>query len=213
VNFEQIVADYGQFIYLIIFVWTFLEGETFVLFAGLAAHLGYLDFWGVLLCAWFGSFLGDQLYYWIGRSYGERLLVRLPRWRPGVNSALAWLRQYNTWFILSFRFIYGVRQFSSFAVGMSGVGPVRFLALNFTAAGMWALTFTGVGFVCGEALEAVLGDLALTFGLAMLAAFAFAICMVSLANRRSQRRNATLPGATATVVPVISAAREDRPIR
>ena len=59
---------------------------------------------------------------------------------------------------------------------------------------------------------AAVGILALSFGLAMLAAFALAVGMMTLANRRSQRRGAALPAATATAMPVISAAGEDRPI-
>jgi len=98
------------------------------------------------------------------------------------------LRRYDTWFIMSFRFIYGVRNLSSFAIGMSGVAPLRFLVLNFIAAGVWALSFAGFGYVFGEALEAMLGDIARTFGLVMLGVFVLIVSILTLVHKLQQRR-------------------------
>ena len=39
----QLIADYGVYFYFLIFVWTFFEGETIVLFAAFAAAQGLLD--------------------------------------------------------------------------------------------------------------------------------------------------------------------------
>ncbi len=189
-NFDQLVADYGAFLYALIFLWTFFEGETFVIFAGFAAHQGLLDWFGVFMCAWWGSFAGDQLYFWVGRKYGQTLLVRFPRWRPGVELALDALRRYDTWFIVSFRFIYGVRNFASFAIGMSGVDPLRFVTLNLLAAAGWAMSFAGFGYVFGSALEAVLGEVAQVFGLVLLSLFSISIGGVVYAHKRRARRHA-----------------------
>ncbi|HEX6980982.1 MAG TPA: DedA family protein [Alphaproteobacteria bacterium] len=187
-DFSQIVAEYGAYVYPLIFAWAFVEGETFVIFAGVAAHQGYLDWTLMFLLAWLGSFSGDQLYFWIGRHWGKDLLCRFPRWRPTADTALTLLHRYNTWFILSFRFIYGVRNLASFAIGMSGVRPLRFMALNLIAAGVWAFSFAGFGYVFGEVLEAVLGDIARTFGLVMLGVFVFVSILLFFIHRRQQRR-------------------------
>lgn len=200
-DFAQIAADYGAYVYPLIFAWAFVEGETFVIFGGVAAHQGYLDWTLLFLLAWLGSFSGDQLYFWIGRRWGQDLLVRFPRWRPGAETALDMLRRYNTWFVLSFRFIYGVRNFASFAIGMSGVRPLRFLALNLLAAGVWAFSFAGFGYAFGEVLEAMLGDIAHTFGLVMLGVFALVVGVLVLVHKRSQRhiaRKAALRASLAT---------------
>ena len=106
-----------------------------MLFAGFAAAQGMLNPFLLLVATGLGSFAGDQSCFWVGRHFGSRLLDRFPRWRFGVDAALRWLERYDTGFILSFRFIYGVRNFSSFAMGMSAVRGRRFLALNFLAAG------------------------------------------------------------------------------
>jgi membrane protein DedA with SNARE-associated domain len=207
-NIQQLISEYGAYVYALIFIWTFFEGETFVIFAGFAASVDYLDFTGVFFAAWLGSFAGDQLYFWIGRRWGTILLQRIPRWRPGVEMALDWLRRYDVWFILTFRFVYGVRNFASFAMGMSGIHPLRFASLNFAAACAWALSYSGFGYLFGEILAPMLDDIVLTFGVAMLGIFAVSLGFAGYMNRRHQRMMATeaaraaqLPAAAPAVVP------------
>jgi len=199
-DINQLIAEYGTYTYLIAFIWTFLEGETIVLFVGFAAAQGLLNPILLLVAAWLGSFAGDQVYFWIGRHFGLGILHRFPRWRYGVESALRWLERYNTGFILAFRFIYGVRNLSSFAMGLSAIRWQRFLSLNFLAAGLWATSFIAVGYFLGHAFRAVLGHLVRSFSLAMLGAFiAFAVT-VSLAHRlqiASCRASAARPELTA----------------
>jgi membrane protein DedA with SNARE-associated domain len=199
---NQLIAEHGAWFYLIAFIWTFLEGETIVVFAGFAAAQGLLDPLLLLVATGLGSFAGDQSCFWIGRHFGSKLLDRFPRWRGGVESALRWLERYNTGFILSFRFIYGVRNFSSFAMGMSAIRGKRFLALNFTAAVLWAACFIAVGYFLGHAFRAVLGDLARSFSLAMLGAFIAIACGVALVHRLQRRRQLRVPpGVKATAPP------------
>jgi membrane protein DedA with SNARE-associated domain len=199
-DIAETIRAYGEWFYVVTFVWTFLEGETFVLFAGLAARQEILRLDLLIAAAWLGSFSGDQLYFWIGRRWGDKLLRRFPRWSPGVHAALDLLRRYDTWFILSFRFIYGIRNFSSFAMGTSGLAWPRFLVLNFIAAGIWAVTFAGVGYVVGATFEHLLGDLALGFGLVMLTIFVVVITLIA----RAQRRRIALHGAQPVPVRVES---------
>ena len=187
-HIHQLVNDYGAWIYALIFVWTFFEGETFVLFAGLAASKGYLNLGGVFFAAWLGSFAGDQVYFWIGRRWGTALLHRVPRWRPSVERALDWLRRYDTGFILSFRFIYGIRNFASFAMGLSGLAPARFASLNLAAAFVWAASFTGFGFIFGQAFKHVLGDVAQIFSFVMLGIFVVAFALAGILSRRHRQR-------------------------
>ena len=184
----RLVAEHGPWFYALTAAWTFVEGETFVLFAGFIAAQGLL-LWPVLLAAaWLGSFSGDQTYFWIGRRYGLRLLARQPGWRRRVDGALDWLKRYDTGFILSFRFIYGLRNFASFAMGISGIPWQRFLGLNFVAAGLWACSFVGAGYFCGHAAERVLGRYAREFSAVLLAAFALALLTFHVLHRRSRRR-------------------------
>jgi membrane protein DedA with SNARE-associated domain len=133
-----------------------MEGETFVIFAGLFAKQRMLRLDLLITVAWLGSFTGDQIYFYIGRRFGKSLMARLPRIKPSIDLALGWLERYNTSFILTYRFIYGVRNFSSIAMGMSNLLWQRFLYLNFIAAGLWAVTFAGAGYLFGTALGTLL---------------------------------------------------------
>jgi membrane protein DedA with SNARE-associated domain len=200
-NVHQLIADYGAYSYLIAFIWTFLEGETIVLFAGFAAAQGLLDPFLLLAASWLGSFAGDQAYFWVGRHSGLWVLKRVPGWRYGVETALRWLERYNTGFILSFRFIYGIRNFSSFAMGMSAIRWQRFLSLNFLAAGLWASGFVAIGFFLGHAFRAVLGDLVRSFSLAMLGAFVAFAVGVWLVHRLQRRRQLRVPPGATVVTP------------
>lgn len=190
---EQTIAQYGGYFYLVTLVWTALEGETFVLLAGYAASHGLLSLPLLIVCAWIGSFCGDQFYFFLGRRYGTRVLRRFPKWQPGVDRALRLLERYDTGFILSFRFIYGVRNFSSFAMGMSPLRWSRFLMLNFIAAGVWSVAFAGGGYVFGEALSAMLGDAAEILGLLALGIF---IVVVAYLLRRQKRPGVVIAEAS-----------------
>jgi membrane protein DedA with SNARE-associated domain len=200
-DISQLIAEHGAFFYFIAFVWTFLEGETFVLFSAFAAAQGLLNPVLLLIATWLGSFCGDQTYFWIGRYFGLRLLNRFPRWRYGVESALHWLERYYTGFILSFRFIYGVRNFSSFAMGMSAVYWKRFLTLNFLAAGLWAGSFVAVGYFLGHAFRAVLGHLVRSFSLVMLIAFVIFTLAVWVFHRLQRRRQLRVPAGAKIASP------------
>jgi membrane protein DedA with SNARE-associated domain len=187
IDIYALIQQYREWFYVITFIWTFLEGETFVIFAGAAASQGLLHMYWLIAAAWLGSFSGDQLYFWIGRRFGHRLLKRFPRLQGGVNVALDMLHKYHVGFILSFRFIYGVRNFSSLAMGMSLISWPRFAALNFVAAGLWANAFSWGGYLLGVAFEAVLGDIAKDFGLIMLGIFAVVGTVLFFVHRRGKR--------------------------
>jgi membrane protein DedA with SNARE-associated domain len=187
---ERLIAEHGTWSYLITFAWTFFEGESFVLVAGFAAAQGLLSLPLLFIASWLGSFSGDQCYFWIGRRFGLRVLGRRPTWRARVDKALGWLKRYDAGFILSFRFIYGVRNFSSFALGISGIGWRRFFALNLIAAALWAAVFVSAGYLCGHAFERALGDIAERFSLFMLGGFALLLIGVHVIHRL-RRRHAT----------------------
>ena len=76
VDVRRLVVEHGRLFYLITFLWTFVEGETFVIFAATFAAQGLLDPLLLLISAWLGSFSGDQLYFYIGRRFGGKLLFQ-----------------------------------------------------------------------------------------------------------------------------------------
>jgi len=156
----NLTNNYGELAYLAILLWTFLEGETIVLItaAALSGGIIHLNIWMVLLVSFIGSFSGDQLWFAVGRRYGAGLLARWPSLEDKAAGVFRLLDRHNDLFILTFRFIYGLRNISPFAIGMTHVSRKRFLALNAVAAATWANAFVWGGYFIGRALEKYLGQ-------------------------------------------------------
>jgi len=151
---EAFLHSYGL---LAVGLGTFFEGETILVLAGLAAHRGYLDFSSVVLAAFVGSMTGDQLYFHIGRRHGEAFIARHPTWKTRVASSQAFLERHHIAFILGFRFLYGLRTVSPFAIGLSRVRVGRFVALNSVGALIWSVSITTLGYSVGGAAEVLIG--------------------------------------------------------
>jgi len=93
----------------------------------------------IILVSFVGTFFADQALYFVGRRYGNSIIDKYPSIKPKADKAFLLLRRYDTLFILSFRFIYGIRIISPVIIGSSGVGIKRFLILNFIAAIIWSV--------------------------------------------------------------------------
>jgi len=145
--------------YALLFIGTLLEGETVLVLGGAAARLGYLRLEWVVACAFAGSLLGDQIWFWIGRRYGTRMLARREAWRRRVDRIHAQLQRYEVPFLVGFRFVYGIRNLTPFVVGMSRIGAGRFLVLNALGALIWSFTGALVGYLLAQAADALLGDI------------------------------------------------------
>jgi membrane protein DedA with SNARE-associated domain len=198
-SLEQWIVDfannYGPLIYLVILVWTFLEGETVVLITGALISGGavHLSVWLLALFAFLGSFGGDQAWFYIGRTYGTPLLKRWPTMARKVEFAFTLLRRQENLFILSFRFIYGLRNISPFIIGMTGVSRTKFVTLNLIAAAVWANTFAWGGFTLGKVLETYLGESSQV----VLAVIVAIVLCLTVVNWLRQRRKSTAADAAA----------------
>jgi membrane protein DedA with SNARE-associated domain len=193
---QGLINEHREWFYLITVIWTFFEGETFVLLAAAVAANGMIDPIKLTFAAWIGSYAGDQCWFFLGRKCGPLLLRRFPDWQHGIDMVHRWLERWGTVFILTFRFIYGIRNFSSVAIGLSDLGIARFMILNFVAAGIWAVTFVSAGYFFGRELDHVLGQWAETIELVALGVFlivVFTILLVTRWRSRRAKRLALLP--------------------
>lgn len=153
-DYLALLQEYG---YLAILIGTFLEGETILILGGVAAHMGILDLWLVMLSAFCGSSAGDQLYYFIGRWKGPVLLDRFPRWKGPAAKVEGHIQRHQNLIILSFRFFYGLRNVTPFMLGICRVAATRYIPLNLIGAAIWAVSFALLGYVFGEATARLLG--------------------------------------------------------
>lgn len=148
-----LIQDYG---YAAVFAGTFIEGETVLIMAGFAAHRGYLILPWIMATATIGSFLGDQLFFFLGRRYGPQLLQRFPVLAARAPRMRRLLDRYHLPIILGVRFLYGLRTVGPMVIGMSAVPWPRFFLLNLLGAVVWAVAITTAGYLFGEALSLAL---------------------------------------------------------
>jgi len=155
-SLAALISTYG---YAAVGIGAFIEGETFLILGGLAAHRGYLDLPWVIFCAGTGALVGDQLYYYLGRFKGKSVLEKYPTWKKKSEKVFVLLERYQVWFILGFRFLYGFRTISPFVMGVSNIPPYRFLIFDIIGASLWATLITILGYLFGSALEDLFGNL------------------------------------------------------
>ncbi|MCG6976193.1 MAG: DedA family protein [Acidiferrobacterales bacterium] len=155
-SFADLISTYG---YAAVGVGAFIEGETLVVLGGLAADRGYLDLPWVIFSAATGAVCGDQLFYYFGRIRGRRALERRVSSKRKSEKVFALLDQYQVWFILGFRFLYGFRAISPFIIGVSNISPFRFLVLDIVGATLWATVVSILGYLFGNTIQALFGDI------------------------------------------------------
>ncbi|HXZ95799.1 MAG TPA: DedA family protein [Burkholderiales bacterium] len=152
---QSLIETYG---YLAVFAGTFLEGETVLILAGFAAQSGYLVLPLVMLVAFCGGLFGDQLYFFLGRLHGQRMLQRFPKLQTQAKIVDALLARYHTPLILAIRFLYGLRIAGPIVIGMSSVRTLKFVGLNMLGAAVWAVAIGGAGYLFGGVLQLMLAD-------------------------------------------------------
>ncbi len=152
---EEMISRYG---YLALFAGVVFEGEAVVIAASYAAHQGYLDPYWVILVTFVGSIIGDESYFFLGRFKGRSYLAKRPLWQLRVQKVQNLLERYHRWVVVGFRFLYGLRSVTPFALGMSNVKTTHFIVLNLIGAFVWSVVMGAFGFVIGEVAKAVVAD-------------------------------------------------------
>lgn len=153
---EQAFQHYGA---VVVFLGAAFEGNLAVIAGGLLAHQKLAPLWLMGLAATTGSWLVDQGLFMAGRKFRKNRFVERVCRTSAFAKSLAFIERYPNSFILSFRFIYGVRMAGPVALGVTRVSGLRFFVLNFAGAVIWAATFTLAGFFFGEAIEALFGQI------------------------------------------------------
>ena len=151
------IETYG---YLGVLIGTFLEGDIALVLGGLCARCTDLNLFGVIVAAFTGAIIGDQVFYNLGRHKGLQLLNRFPRLKLRTDRVFHHLRKHGSLIAFAFRFFYGFRILTPLMIGASGVGHGRFTLLNCLGALTWATILGSVGYyLVGEGVELLLQNL------------------------------------------------------
>ncbi|TCM35182.1 DedA family protein [Novosphingobium sp. ST904] len=155
-SIETFIAHFGL---LAVGLGAAAEGETALMTGGLLAHQGLLPIGGVMAAGAIGSFLADEIFFFLGRHFRARPAVRALSEKPAFARALALLERHPVGFILAFRFLYGLRTVSPIAIGTSSIPARRFIVLNALAATVWGIVIAAIGYTFGQAIEMAFGKL------------------------------------------------------
>jgi membrane protein DedA with SNARE-associated domain len=170
-SFLDLIRQHGDAAYSMMFGYAASHSLLLALFAGYAAHSGVLNFTGLIVICWLGSFAGDVVRFWIGRRFGVGWLSRFARLHNAVQTAARLADRHYVWMILLHRYPHGIRGVAGFAYGISRLPWSTFLLLNFCAAGIWACSVVSLGYAFGQVSEKVLSDASSGLGLVMLVVF------------------------------------------
>ena len=160
---EAFVAQYGAWVYallfLIIFVETgvvvmpFLPGDSLLFIVGAMCGAGLMNLplvMGLLLAA---AILGDQTNYTIGRYFGPRVF----QWeesrffsRRGFDQAHAFYEKYGGITIILARFMPFIRTFVPFVAGVAEMTRSKFTLFNVVGGFIWVVGLTLVGYLFGN---------------------------------------------------------------
>jgi len=174
---ELMIITYG---YPAVVIGTLLEGETVLLLAGFLAQRGYLELSSVIGCAFLGAFLADQLCFWLGRTKGISFFPQKPFFLQKLEKAENLIYQYKKLIIIGYRFIYGIRTITPFAIGISKKIPARqFVLLNAVSTMGWAAIIGSGGYLFGGVLGIIIDEIK-SYELKILAIISIAGIMVGL---------------------------------
>ncbi|MCW2103114.1 UNVERIFIED_ORG: membrane-associated protein [Rahnella aquatilis] len=165
VHLAELVAQYGIWVYGILFlilfcetglvVTPFLPGDSLLFVAGALAALPGNDM-NVHLMAFLmaiAAILGDAVNYTIGRVFGERLFSnpdsKIFR-RSYLDKTHKFYEKHGGKTIILARFVPIVRTFAPFVAGMGHMSYRHFAAYNVIGALVWVLLFTYAGYLFGD---------------------------------------------------------------
>ena len=179
----------GPWTYALVAVLAFLEtgafvglvapGETAVVLGGVVAAEGGVDLGLMLAITWAAAALGDLASFALGRRLGRRFLIahggRIGVTPPRLERVEGFFGRHGGKAILIGRFIGLVRAVAPFLAGASGMRLRGFLPWSLLGTGLWATTFTLVGYAFHDSFSAAAGNLThAALALAVIAAAIFA---------------------------------------
>jgi len=164
---QQVLAWISQYGYIAIFLLLVfgivglpVPDETLLTFTGYLIFRGSLSFPLAFLTAFCGSACGITTSYILGRTFGLKLIHRYGRYlrlrEEHLNKAHAWFERVGHWGLTFGYYVPGVRHFTAYAAGMSGLELRPFVLYAYSGALIWVSSFIGLGYFLGERWEGVL---------------------------------------------------------
>ncbi len=158
-----LLAQYGTWIYAILFLIIFMEtgfvvtpflpGDSLLFVAGTLAATGGMDI--TILCAVLlaAAILGDNTNYWIGHTIGPQVF----RWeqsrffnKAAFDKTHAFYETHGGKTVIIARFLPLARTFAPFVAGVARMTYPRFFAMDFLGGCLWIFSLTLAGYWFGN---------------------------------------------------------------
>jgi membrane-associated protein len=162
-HLQWLVANYGAWIYAILFliiycetglvVTPFLPGDSLLFVAGTLSAGGDMYVHGLFALLALASFSGDNTNYWIGRFIGPRVFTREKSWtfNPAhLERTHRFYERHGGKTIVIARFVPIVRTFAPFVAGIGRMPYPRFLFYSFAGSVFWIGSLTYAGYFFGN---------------------------------------------------------------
>lgn len=168
------LKEYG---YVILFLWSILEGEMGLIMAGIMSHTGDMQYFMTIFVAGLGGFAGDQIYFYVGRFNKGLIQRKLHSQKRKFAIAHLLLKKYGWPIIFMQRYMYGLRTVIPMSIGITKYSAKKFALINLLSAWVWATVTITPAYIYGEE---ILGLLAYAkqhwyFALPVAGAFIYAI--------------------------------------
>ena len=163
---QHLIAHYG---YGAIFLIVMLEsggipmpGETILVTAAVYAGTKHaLDIRWVIAAAAGGAILGDNIGFWVGREFGEPLLIKWGH-LVGLDARKRMLgrylfARYGGSIVFLGRFVALLRAFAALLAGANRLSPWRFFVFNAAGGIVWATIFGLGGYLLGASIHRIAG--------------------------------------------------------
>jgi membrane-associated protein len=193
-HLSRVIADYGVWTHLILFliifaetglvVTPFLPGDSLLFAAGTFAALGSLDLWLLVVLLIAAAILGDTVNYWVGAWIGPRAFsgnVKFLR-KDYLDRTHAFYERHGGKTVILARFVPIIRTFAPFVAGVGAMSYPKFITYNVVGAVLWVGLFVPAGYFFGN-IPAVRKN----FTLVIFAIIALSVLPIALEAIRARR--------------------------
>lgn len=162
VHLHAIIAEYGSWSYVVLFlivfaetglvVTPFLPGDSLLFAAGALCTGESLQILPLMLVLFVAAVLGDAVNYHIGRYLGPKVMAGQNRFlKPEyLHKTQAFYDKYGVKTIVIARFVPIVRTFAPFMAGVGKMNYGVFFTYNLVGAALWVLICTLAGYFFGN---------------------------------------------------------------
>lgn len=150
--FIELIKEYG---YIILFLWSILEGEMGLIMGGLLCHTGDMSLPLAIFVAGLGGFVGDQIYFYIGRYNKGYIQRKMYSQRRKFALAHLLLKKYGWPIIFVQRFLYGLRTIIPISIGLTRYSAKMYGLINFLSGFVWASITIVPVYIYGEEILGV----------------------------------------------------------